>query len=106
MSRVIGGMRLAPLGHSGLESQAALRLVIHGTFNGNTWHATGSSRPFGPLKVRFAKRSELPSARHRWNVSMLTLKVRFASLREANFRVRGIVGTAAVPPCPVTLRAL
>ena len=31
------------------------------------------------LKVRFASRSELPSARHRWNVSMLTLKVRFAS---------------------------
>ena len=31
MSRVKGGMRLAPLGSTGLESQAASRLVIHGS---------------------------------------------------------------------------
>ena len=82
---------------------------------------------FGPMVSDFAPGHEnLPGygstlRRHRWNCNIVGFAKRTSeckaslerqhvdsesSLREANFRVRGIVGTAAVPPCPVTLRAL
>ena len=58
VARKSGRQRLAPRSPSGRESQAASRLVIHGRryrVTGKRWHATCSSRPFGPrVAGRFA----------------------------------------------------